>query len=278
MDTGSMIAKLRKKAGYTQNTLAEALHITGKAVSKWERGLCLPDSSLLPKLSALLNVDIENLISAQNQSDVSWVGYLDLRDLKVKLDHLIYDKPVAYYILSAFMLCDVRNIYVHTDCENRAYLSKPLFRKLGFHFNFEFDEIPGHNVMALDGAVLLFGSDLTRQLRGAMAARQQIKMVPATQKPTFLFVPAERGSFQPDRLKQYYAEASERTQGRGMLRFDLNTSEGLAAAEAFVALYQGSTGLLLSSLEEIALQKHIILKEKNAELSKNTKYFKYFIE
>ena len=62
-ETGKIIQELRIKAGFTQITLAEALHITDKAVSKWERGLCLPDVTLLPKLSLLLDVDMDVLIA-----------------------------------------------------------------------------------------------------------------------------------------------------------------------------------------------------------------------
>ena len=40
MSVGKIIAKLCREAGYTQKTLADALHITDKAVSKWERGIC----------------------------------------------------------------------------------------------------------------------------------------------------------------------------------------------------------------------------------------------
>ena len=62
-ETGKIIRELRINAGFTQKTLAEALHITDKAVSKWERGLCLPDVTLLPQLSLLLDVDMDVLIA-----------------------------------------------------------------------------------------------------------------------------------------------------------------------------------------------------------------------
>ena len=62
-ETGKIIQELRINAGFTQKTLAEALHITDKAISKWERGLCLPDITLLPKLSLLLDVDMDVLIA-----------------------------------------------------------------------------------------------------------------------------------------------------------------------------------------------------------------------
>lgn len=41
--TGERIAELRKKQGLTQKELASKVHVTDKAVSKWERGLNFPD-------------------------------------------------------------------------------------------------------------------------------------------------------------------------------------------------------------------------------------------
>ena len=59
---GSLIRALRREAGMTQRELAEALGVTDKAVSKWERGLGCPDVSFLPQLSRLFGVDLEKLL------------------------------------------------------------------------------------------------------------------------------------------------------------------------------------------------------------------------
>lgn len=45
-ETGKIIQELRAKTRVIQKTLADALHITDKAISKWERGICLPDETL----------------------------------------------------------------------------------------------------------------------------------------------------------------------------------------------------------------------------------------
>lgn len=47
----------------TQAQLAQRLHVSDKAVSKWERGLGCPDVSLLSALSRYLEVDLEKLLS-----------------------------------------------------------------------------------------------------------------------------------------------------------------------------------------------------------------------
>lgn len=60
--TGKFIAEKRKSINMTQNELAEKLHITDKAVSKWERGLSFPDISILIPLAEILNVNLYDLL------------------------------------------------------------------------------------------------------------------------------------------------------------------------------------------------------------------------
>ncbi|NCB29986.1 MAG: helix-turn-helix domain-containing protein [Clostridia bacterium] len=60
---GGLIRTLRLEKNMTQMELAQALHISDKTVSKWERGLGCPDISLLPALSKTLGVPIDKLLS-----------------------------------------------------------------------------------------------------------------------------------------------------------------------------------------------------------------------
>lgn len=61
--TGALIRERRKEKGLTQRELAERLHVTDRAVSKWERGLCSPDIALLEPLSEALDLSVLELIS-----------------------------------------------------------------------------------------------------------------------------------------------------------------------------------------------------------------------
>lgn len=63
--TGALIRRLRTERGLTQKQLAEALTVSDKAVSKWERGMGLPDVSLLPRLCELFKVDLSRLIDGE---------------------------------------------------------------------------------------------------------------------------------------------------------------------------------------------------------------------
>lgn len=61
--TGALIRELRKEKGLTQKELAQRLHVTDRAVSKWERGLCAPDIALLEPLAQTLDATVLELIS-----------------------------------------------------------------------------------------------------------------------------------------------------------------------------------------------------------------------
>ena len=62
---GKFIAECRKKHGLTQMQLAEKLNITDRAVSKWENGRSLPDSSIMLELCSLLGITVNDLLSGE---------------------------------------------------------------------------------------------------------------------------------------------------------------------------------------------------------------------
>lgn len=63
--TGNFIRTLRKERNMTQKELAQRLHITDRAVSKWERGLSAPDIALLEPLAEVLEVSVSELIQGR---------------------------------------------------------------------------------------------------------------------------------------------------------------------------------------------------------------------
>ena len=68
---GKFIAQLRKEKKMTQKELANQLHITDKAVSKWERGLSCPDISLLNPIADILGITTSELLNGQKNEQTS---------------------------------------------------------------------------------------------------------------------------------------------------------------------------------------------------------------
>ena len=62
---GRFIAECRKNVCLTQMQLAEKLGITDKAVSKWERGVAMPDTSIMLELCDILGISVNELLSGE---------------------------------------------------------------------------------------------------------------------------------------------------------------------------------------------------------------------
>lgn len=62
---GKMIYNLRKEKAMTQKQIADLMNISDKTISKWERGFGCPDVSLLPELSQIFGVNIEEILSGE---------------------------------------------------------------------------------------------------------------------------------------------------------------------------------------------------------------------
>lgn len=64
-DIGKFIARCRKEQKLTQAQLVEKLNITDRAVSKWETGKCMPDSSIMLQLCEILGITVNELLSGE---------------------------------------------------------------------------------------------------------------------------------------------------------------------------------------------------------------------
>lgn len=265
MTTGKLIQEFRVKGGYTQKTLSKALHVTDKAISKWERDICLPDTTLLPKLALLLDVDMDLLVSRSLEQE-EWSGLIDIYD--TDFSQTVYDKPMVYYLLSHFLLLGITTIYVLTNQANQDFLKETRFDTFGFDIRFG---QPGRgNVMILDHPWFLFGSNLTQQFQGAMITRRTVKLVPENQEPVFVFT-ADDSQYFEDK-KRFIRTASKRTLGRGMICLDMDNYDKVLDVAALVRTYQVNSGLLIGSLEEIAYRRGLISGECLMTLANSTPY------
>ncbi len=108
--TGNLIKEIRKEKGLTQKQLADILHITDRAVSKWERGLSAPDISLLEPLAQVLDITVMEIISGEKQSekieDVNTAvkNIIDYSEKEIKNKTISLKRKMVLWI---FSLCTV---------------------------------------------------------------------------------------------------------------------------------------------------------------------------
>lgn len=95
---GKFIAECRKEKGLTQVQLAEKLGTTDKSISKWENGVCLPDSSQYEPLCNILNITINELFAGQKISNNDYKSIADKNLLKLLKNNLYEssDKSISF--------------------------------------------------------------------------------------------------------------------------------------------------------------------------------------
>jgi len=74
---GRFIAECRKNENMTQKELAEKLGVTDKSVSKWERGVCLPDISLFTDLCNILKITLNDFFAGEKIKEDSFKQVAD---------------------------------------------------------------------------------------------------------------------------------------------------------------------------------------------------------
>ena len=67
---------IRKAKGYTQEELAIKIHVVRQTISKWEKGLSVPDADMLSKLADVLEINVSELLGSEikeetNKNEVS---------------------------------------------------------------------------------------------------------------------------------------------------------------------------------------------------------------
>ena len=165
---GKTIASLRKAKGWTQAELAEKLHVSDKAVSKWESEAGLPEISQLPIMAALFNVSTDYLMTGKSpEKEIVTISKAELcaKNDDVTLAKEVKDLPndennknivdyiLQYQSLGVFKeLCKIDTQFIERfkilDAINLAVISNSLYLLSGknFHidrnysFTFENDE------------------------------------------------------------------------------------------------------------------------------------------
>ncbi len=124
---GKFIAECRKNKNMTQAQLAEKLNITDRAISKWETGKGMPDSSIMLELCNELDITVNELLSGEmiSMNEYNKKAEANLLELK-KIDEIknkmLLQSEIVIGLLSAIAFLGVvilTNIFV----ENQTYIS-----------------------------------------------------------------------------------------------------------------------------------------------------------
>ena len=96
---GKRIAEYRKKRNLKQDELAEMLEVSAQAVSKWENDLSCPDISLLPELSKIFGVSIDEIVQGKKDEPVVTVLPEDQRkDINKMMLRIIIERKNGEHI------------------------------------------------------------------------------------------------------------------------------------------------------------------------------------
>lgn len=106
---GKFISKRRKDKNLTQAELAEMLGVSGNAVSKWERGLCLMDMSLLKPLSEILDVSVNDILAGEVILDKDLVKKTD--ENLINISNLYILKGIRSGVIAMLTLGTIIIIY-----------------------------------------------------------------------------------------------------------------------------------------------------------------------
>ena len=125
---GKYIAGKRKALGMTQKQLAEKLNMSDKSVSKWERGICLPDVSVYMELCEILGISINEFlagedIDAENVEKKSEDNIIQVaKDSKKKQKNL---KSILAVVttFAVIMVLVLGTVFVHKVMEPKNYIT-----------------------------------------------------------------------------------------------------------------------------------------------------------
>lgn len=106
---GKFIAECRRKKNLTQAQLAEKLNITDRAVSKWETGKSMPDSSIMLELSKILGITVNELLSGEEVDMESYEQKANenLIALKRKEENNMTKNTIVSILFSAALLVGI---------------------------------------------------------------------------------------------------------------------------------------------------------------------------
>ena len=99
---GKYIAGKRKSLGMTQKQLAEKLGMSDKSVSKWERGVCLPDVSVYKELCSILGISLNEFLAGEDIAQENMIQKSETNIIEVIRDNI--DKQKCLKVMKCILL------------------------------------------------------------------------------------------------------------------------------------------------------------------------------
>ena len=150
---GKFIAERRKNAGLTQMQLAEKLGITDRAVSKWETGKAMPDSSIMLELCDILGISVNDLLSGEvvtmeNYNKESEMNLLEAIKQKEAADKklLTLEWVIGGLSLAVLLIPIIIGAYVPLEEWKKTVIVLSGFvpALVGFHFALKIEQTAGY--------------------------------------------------------------------------------------------------------------------------------------
>lgn len=139
--TGIIIFEARKKLKMTQKELADKLFISDKAVSKWERGLCFPDISVLIPLTEILEISLYDLLKGENmnKNDVeetlkNTINYTNDEIKKKNKKYIIISSIVISIVI---MISIVSMVFIKKNSDTGAIVDRDTIYDISHYINYK---------------------------------------------------------------------------------------------------------------------------------------------
>ena len=140
MKTGIIISDARKKLKMTQKDLADKLYVSDKAVSKWERGLCFPDISVLIPLTEILNISLYDLLRGEkvNKKEVeetlkNTINYSNSEINRKKKKYI----TISLIIIFIIVLISIMSVVFMSDNEIGAIVDRDTIHTINYYSEYK---------------------------------------------------------------------------------------------------------------------------------------------
>ena len=175
---GKFITQCRKEQGFTQLQLADKLNITDKAISKWETGKGLPDSSIMLELCEYLRINVNELLSGEhiveeNYQEKACENIISIakeseknRKTKNKLIILL-SSVIASILVISFIIILYRNIEINVAYDSRLVQCNIREDKITCIFN-------GSSLVHLDYKAINYNDETLIFITGKMLLQNKI--------------------------------------------------------------------------------------------------------